>query len=113
MQYSVYLVVYLKVDSVDIIIFSLAPKCYYAFDRDSEEIKRSSKGVSKRFELNYGDYKDVLYTNKVVSASNVSIRKFRGEMSTIIQSKRGLQNKLIKSFVEADKVTVSPFQKFQ
>ena len=94
-------------------IFRLAPKCYFAFDRDGDEIKRSAKGVSKRFDLNYGDYKDVLYTNKVVSASNTSIRLFRGEMSTIIQEKRGLQNKLIKSFVEADKVTVSPFQKFQ
>ena len=91
----------------------MAPKCYFAFDKDGEEDKRSSKGVSKRFRLTYDDYKDVLYNNNVVQTTNTSIRLFRGEMSTLKQAKSGLQNKFIKSFVHVDKISLSPFEKFQ
>ena len=94
-------------------MLSLAPKSYFAFDRDGEGEKRSSKGVSKRFRLTYDDYKRVLYKNEVVRATNTSIRLFRGQMSTLQQQKTGLQNKLIKSFVHVDKISVSPFEKFK
>ena len=94
-------------------LFSLAPKCYFAYDKDRDDEKRSSKGVSKRFRLTYDDYKDVLYKNKVVRTTNTSIRLFRGEMVTLKQEKSGLTNKLTKSFVHDDKITVSPFEKFK
>ena len=98
---------------IKIISLSLAPKTYFAFDNTTGEVKRSSKGVQKRWELSYKDYKDVLYDNRVVTAENISIRMWRGQMSTIAMKKAGLQNKLIKAYVHVDKVSVSPFEKFQ
>ena len=95
------------------IYFSLAPKTYFAFDLDTDDVKRSSKGVQKRYRLTYDDYKRVLYEDQIVQAENVSIRVFRNEMSTVEVKKSGLQNKHIKSFVHADKISVSPFTKFQ
>ena len=91
----------------------LSPKCYFALDRDSNDFKRSSKGVQKRFHLTYEDYKNTLYTDESLQIKNVSIRIFQGEMSTVECTKRGLQNKFTKAFVEDDKVTVTPFHKFQ
>ena len=76
-------------------------------------MKRSSKGVQKRFRLTYDDYKRVLYEDEIVQAENISIRVFRNEMSTVEVKKNGLQNKLIKAFVHADKITVTPFERFQ
>ena len=96
-----------------LIFLRLSPKCYFALDRDTNDFKRSSKGVQKRFKLSYDDYKKTLYTNESLDVKNVSIRIFRGEMSTVECTKRGLQNKFIKAFVEDDKVTVTPFDKFQ
>ena len=76
-------------------------------------MKRSSKGVQKRFRLTYDDYKRVLYEDVIAQAENISIRVFRNQMSTVEVKKNGLQNKLIKCFVHADKISVSPFKKFQ
>ena len=95
------------------IYFSLAPKTYFALDQDTEDVKRSSKGVQKRFRLTYDDYKKVLYEDEIAQAENISIRVFRNEMSTVEVKKNGLQNKLIKGFVYADKISVSPFERFQ
>ena len=91
----------------------MAPKSYFAFDKTTGDEKRSSKGVQKSYRLSYQDYKDVLYDNRVVKAKNFSIRKFRGLMSTIEQSKNGLTNKFSKAYVHDDKITVTPFRKFQ
>ena len=92
---------------------SLAPKAYYCYDRESGDVKRSSKGVQKCYRLSYEDYKSVLYHDTVVQAENTSIRLWRGQMSTVTMKKAGLQNKLIKAFVDVDKISVCPFEKFQ
>ena len=76
-------------------------------------MKRSSKGVQKRYLLTYEDYKAVLYKDETIEAENISIRMFRGEMSTTAVKKSGLQNKMIKAYVHVDKVSVSPFKRFQ
>ena len=94
-------------------MFSLGPKSYFAFDESDGSIKRSSKGVQRRYKLTYDDYKNVLYRNSVVKATNVSIRNFRGVMSTIKQRKTGLSNKFIKAYVHDDRITVSPFTKLK
>ena len=91
----------------------MAPKSYFAFDKVTSDEKRSSKGVSKKWRLTYEDYKNVLYTNEIVRVKNTSIRNFRGGMTTLVQEKDGLTNKLIKAFVHDDKITISPFEKFQ
>ena len=95
------------------ILFSLAPKTYFAIDKDTNDTKRSSKGVQKRYRLTYEDYKAVLYKDETIDAENISIRIFRGEMSTIAVEKFGLQNKMIKAYVDVDKISVSPFKRFQ
>ena len=94
------------------IFFSLSPKAYFAFDETLPE-KRSSKGVQKRYRLTYDDYKRCLYEDNSIDATNISIRMFRGQMTTLAQRKAGLQNRMIKSYVHDDRVTVSPFKKFQ
>ena len=76
-------------------------------------MKRSSTGVQKRFRLTYDDYKRVLYEDVIAQAENISIRVFRNQMSTVEVKKNGLQNKLIKGFVYADKISVCPFDRFQ
>ena len=63
--------------------FRTAPKSYYAVDWDSNDFKRSSKGVQKRHRLSYEDYKGVIYDDRVVMATNISIRLFQGQMSTV------------------------------
>ena len=94
-------------------LFSLAPKAYYAFDKGRDTFKRSSKGVQHRVRLSYEDYKETLYQSTVKEVTNVCIRMVHGKMATIQCKKNGLSNKLIKSYVQDDKVTVQPFLKFQ
>ena len=93
--------------------FSLSPKCYYGICKDTENYKRSSKGVQARVLLSYDDYKAALYDSTVKNVDNISIRLHNKEMKTIQSTKRALKNALYKAFVHDDKVTVSPFKKLQ
>lgn len=93
-------------------LFSSNPKAYYAIDFDTQEYKRSSKGVQHRIALSYEDFKSVVYENREMEVQNVSIRSFNNQMSTVKQKKTGLRNVFVKSFVENDCVTIKPFTKF-
>ena len=77
------------------------------------DIKRSSKGVQHRVKLTYDDYKATLYENKTKEITNTSIRLFRENMRTLESKKAGLRNLFYKAFTDSDKITVSPFKKFQ
>ena len=92
--------------------FSSNPKTYFAICRDSDEFKRSSKGVQLRTALTYEQFKAVVYENACIPVKNVSIRVFKGQMSTVETNKVGLQNIFIKGYVEEDQVTVRPFSRF-
>ena len=91
----------------------MAPKTYFAIDRTKMDIKRSSKGVQHRVKLTYDDYKATLYENKTKEVTNTSIRVFRENMRTVECQKAGLRNLFYKAFTDSDKITVSPFKKFQ
>ena len=83
-----------------------------AIDWESEKFKRSSKGVQHRVELSYEDFKDVVYTSRVLEIINISIRSHRRQMSTIETNKVGLRNLFVKALVDQDCVTVRPFDRF-
>ena len=91
---------------------SANPKCYYAIDRDSENFKRSSKGIQDRINLEYEDYKQVVYSHKKTEVENVNIRVHNGKMSTVQMKKTGISNIFVKAFVNSDLVTIKPFQRF-
>ena len=91
---------------------STNPKAYFAICRDSDVFKRSSKGVQHRISLDYDQFKDVIYRSSIEKAKNVSIRVFRGQMSTVETQKIGLRNIFVKAFVQEDKITVKPFSRF-
>ena len=93
-------------------LFSSNPKAYFAICRDSDEFKRSSKGVQLRTALTYEQFKSVVYENECISVKNVSIRVFQGSMSTVETNKVGLQNIFTKGYVEEDRVIVKPFSRF-
>lgn len=102
----------LKFNQFLILLFSSNPKAYFAICRDSDEFKRSSKGVQLRTALTYEQFKSVVYENECISVKNVSIRVFQGSMSTVETKKVGLQNIFTKGYVEEDRVTVRPFPRF-
>ena len=93
------------------IFYSLAPKTYFAYDKDKELTKRSSKGIQHKVHLDYEDYKAALYENKTFNVKNTIIRSRNGSMCTLISEKVGLKNVLSKAFVMTDRVTVKPFSK--
>ena len=80
---------------------------------DSNKQKRSSKGVQGRVLLTYEDYKRAVYESQVMDVDNVSIRLHNNRMKTINSKKKALKNLLCKAYVHDDKITVTPFKKFQ
>ena len=95
-----------------ILQFSSNPKSYYAICRESNNFKRSSKGVQHRIELSYEHFKDVVYKSECKEVKNVSIRVFDGTMSTVETKKIGLRNVFSKGYVGEDRVTITPFNRF-
>ena len=93
-------------------MFRANPKCYFAIDHDSESFKRSSKGIQHRVKLSYEEYKNTVYTSRVLEVENVHIRVHNGQMSTLKMQKTGLRNVFVKAFVKDDLITVKPFKKF-
>ena len=84
-----------------------------AICHDTNNEKRSSKGVQARVVLKYEDYKKAVYDSKIMNVDNVSIRLHNNQMKTIQSTKSALKNVLYKAYVHEDKITVSPFKKFQ
>ena len=80
---------------------------------DTKKEKRSSKGVQARVLLTYNDYKNALYESETMDVDNVSIRLHNNQMKTIQSTKIALKNVLYKAYVHEDKISVSPFAKFQ
>ena len=62
--------------------FSLSPKCYMAICHDTNNEKRSSKGVQARVVLKYEDYKKAVYDSKIMNVDNVSIRLHNNQMKS-------------------------------
>ena len=93
-------------------IFSLSPKTYFAYDADTNNIKKSSKGIQHRVDLRYLDYKRALYNDKIVDVKNTVLRVKNDVMCTMSSEKIGLKNVLVKACVKRDRVTVEPFKKF-
>ena len=91
----------------------ISPKCYYATCTESQEVKRSSKGIQLRVLLNYNDYKRSVYDSETKTVENISIRLHQNQMKTVHSKKLGLKNALFKAYVHDDRITVSPFRKFQ
>ena len=92
-------------------IFRLTPKSYYAFDMDSDDFKRSSKGIQHRTKLSYETYYNVLYGDSRHEVENNVIRlgKNPGEMGSYIMRKVGITDFHIKNFVLEDRITTIPF----
>ena len=63
--------------------------------------------------LTYEDYKNSVYGSESKEVQNISIRLHENQMKTVYSKKRGLKNTLFKAFVHEDRITVSPFSKFQ
>ena len=93
--------------------FRISPKCYYATCTQSQEVKRSSKGIQNRVLLDYNDYKRSVYDSETKTVENISIRLHQNQMKTVHSKKLGLKNALFKAYVHEDRITVSPFTKFQ
>ena len=91
---------------------SAGPKSYYAIDHNNDKFKRSSKGVQHRIKLTYDEFKDVVYKSRRIEVENPGIRLKNGKMSTICQTKTGMRNVFVKSYVEKDCISLRPFDKF-
>ena len=83
-----------------------------AYDFDTNEQKKSSKGVQHSVSLSYDDFKTVFKTDQEKIIQNVIIKSRNGQMTTQESTKSGLRNAMIKGYVEEDGVTVRPFSKF-
>ena len=90
-------------------MIALCPKTYFAFDTETEEFKRSSKGIQHSVKLRYKDYYNVLYEDEEKYVPNNLIKLHGSQMCTFIGQKRGLQGEFIKAFVEKDRVSIKPF----
>ena len=94
------------------LLFSIAPKSYFAICKDTEKWKRSTKGIQHSQTVTYEEFKRSLYENEVKQVQVKSIRQHENSMKTIVSNKVGLRNAHIKSFVENDKITTRPFTRF-
>lgn len=87
-------------------VIALCSKCYYCF---GEDVKYSSKGVSKKYN-NYTerDYLDVLLNQRIKSGTNKGF-KVKGEnIFTYTQSRKGLNYFYGKRIVDPNHVTTRP-----
>ena len=92
---------------------ALAPKTYFVEDDDSENIKRSSKGIPKKVKLSSQRYCDVLFhgAEDIVQYESLRLDHSKTQMRHTSLTKTGLSNVCLKVRVEDDGITCKPLTK--
>ena len=85
------------------------PKTYFAYANDTDEHKRSSKGIQHRTKIDYKTYYDVLYNDAQHEVINNIMKFARGEMASYDQKKIGVTDIHTKNYVLEDRVSTRPF----
>ena len=86
---------------------ALSPKCYMAYNKETEETKLGTKGVPHDANLDLENFLNKLYHNKSVQ---VPVRGFRmrQELCRVTQYKAGLSDLYCKFRIADDKISCSP-----
>lgn len=102
-----------KVGIVSIIIHLMLLKCYSILDRDSQNQKKATKGITQRTPLEHQGFVEVLYgdSEKRTVQPRFTFCKKTNTMKCITQSKISLNPNLTKRFVMSDRVQTRPLKR--
>lgn len=89
---------------------ALSPKCYMAFNQETEETKLGTKGVPRRAKLELDHFLAKLYNKSPHSVDVRSLRMMNNRMARTIQRKSALNDLFLKFSVHSDRVTCSPLR---
>ena len=89
---------------------ALAPKSYYSYDHDEDQVKMGSKGIPRDAKLDLETYVRVLFENDSHYVDMRNLQLKNGEMSRICTKKKGLSNIFYKYQVADDNISCSPLK---
>ena len=91
----------------------LSSKCYSVFDRDRDNQKKATKGISQRTPLEHKSFIESLYIDQEqrTKQPRFSFCKKTSTMKLIEQTKICLNANLTKRFVFSDRVRTEPLRK--